>query len=49
MRFLSFIIVIIGSCLAFSGEAEVLGGILIAVGVLMNIIFHVSNIGKRVR
>ena len=43
MRILSFILVIIGGCLAFSGEATGWGIALIIIGVLLNIIYHFFN------
>lgn len=43
MRILSFILVIIGGCLAFSGEATGWGIALIIIGVLLNIIYHFLN------
>ena len=43
MRILSFILVILGCCLAFSGEATGWGIALIIIGVLLNIIYHFLN------
>ena len=40
MRILSFILVILGGCLAFSEEAIGWGIALIIIGVLLNIIHH---------
>ena len=40
MRILSFILVILGGCLAFSEEAIGRGIALIIIGVLLNIIHH---------
>ena len=47
MRALSFVVFIIGCILLFSETAEVLGGILMALGLIMNISHHISNARKR--
>lgn len=46
MRILSFIVFIIGCILTFSGEAEGLGIALMVIGVIMNILHHISNISR---
>ena len=46
MRILSFIVFILGCILTFSGNAEGFGIALMVIGVIVNILHHMSNISR---